>query len=176
MGVSHIPAYACYFSHCCCASLSRAWLPLLCTMPSGSCNSSEVSLSPSLRKAEPAHCPPPALARPVLLFQPLWGLSTLLIPVCQSFSSVVSPYLGRAHQDLSHQSCASGNDPLDGAARWCGGCFAEWVSSCLLTMLCPTRIPGPFLQGCSQLVGPSLSYSAGLCTSQQPSLALAFVQ
>lgn len=58
MGFSHIPAYACYLSFCCCASSSRAWLPLLCTLPPGSCNNSEVSPSPPLPKAEPAHCLP----------------------------------------------------------------------------------------------------------------------
>lgn len=55
MGISHIPAHACY--HLCywCASPGRVWLPLLCTLPLDSYNSGEVSLSPLLTKTEPAY-------------------------------------------------------------------------------------------------------------------------
>lgn len=157
MGISHIPAHACYLSSCCCASPSRAWIPLLSTFPPGSCNCSEVASFPPLPKAEPAHSSPPPLICIVLQFQPSQGPSTGIIPVCQCLSSSGSPNLGRAPGVVSPMlSIWEGSLSPAGAALG--------VEAALLHGSTPASWPGCVTPGSQGLFSrPAPSWLATFC-------------
>lgn len=166
-GTSHSPA--CYLSFCCCASLSTVWLPLLSILPLGSCNRCEVSPFPPLPKAE----------QPIALHLSSFALCSnsshhrdfpMDSFLYDSLSSAGSPNLRRAHQEWFHQYL--GRIPpgilVELMQLWVGGCCVSWVHSSLLAMFCSITIWGSFLQTCSLLVGPSLSYCRALSVSESP--------
>lgn len=138
------------------APLTRAWLPLLCTLPSGFCIHwpDSASLPPSQgRKSPSSHSPSPYMSHSSLLI-----IFVALYWVYSNISMFLS-YSGAQNwtqqcwaKGTSHLPQPAGNTPH--TALYTISLLCSKDPLLLMVKLVPTRTPDPFLQCCFHPVSP----------------------